>query len=79
MSRCFMPEALAGLAPLRVLDADDRRRLNQIRACSYLHLFDVLETSRGAGGRARWGGDGETREGVTPRRPLDSLDPHQRL
>ena len=35
---------------------DDRRRLNQIRACSYLHLFDVFETSlggRGARARAR--------------------------
>ena len=43
LTRCFLPEALAGLAPIRALDIDDRRRLNQIRACSYLHLFDVFD------------------------------------
>src|SRR5204863_4095125 len=45
LARPFMPEALAGLAAGRTLDEDDRLRLNQIRAASYVHLFDVFETS----------------------------------
>ena len=53
MSRCFLPEALAGLAPVRMLATDDRRRLNQIRACSYLHLFDIFESRVAAAARAR--------------------------
>ena len=40
-----MPEALAGVMAVRTLSDLDRRRLNQIRACSYLHLFDVFEAS----------------------------------
>lgn len=71
-----MPEALAGLAPLRVLDEDDRRRLNQIRACSYLHLFDVLETSLGAVARERSRVDVETREVLAPLLQLDCFDHH---
>ena len=45
MNRCFMPEALAGVTSMQALGGLDRRRLNQIRACSYLHLFDVFEAS----------------------------------
>lgn len=55
MSRSFMPEALAGVTSVRTLSTLDRRRLNQIRACSYLHLFDVFEASlaNAAADRAR--------------------------
>jgi hypothetical protein len=77
MSRCFMPEALAGLAPLRSLGIDDRRRLNQIRACSYLHLFDVLETLLGSVARERSRVDFETREVLAPLLQLDCFDHHE--
>ena len=76
-SRCFLPEALAGLAPIRVLGDDDRRRLNQIRACSYLHLFDVFETSVAAVARQRARGDVEVRDVLAPLLSLDSFDHHE--
>jgi hypothetical protein len=78
MSRCFLPEALAGLAPLRVLGTDDRRLLNQIRACSYLHLFDLFETSLGAVAHGRARVDVETREVLAPLLQLDCFD-HREL
>jgi hypothetical protein len=77
MSRRFLPEALAGLAPLRVLGEEDRRRLNQIRACSYLHLFDVFETSLGAAARERGRVDVEVRELLAPLLTLDCFDHHE--
>jgi hypothetical protein len=77
MSRCFMPEALAGLAPLRVLGVDDRRRLNQIRACSYLHLFDMFETLLGTVARERANVDIETREVLAPLLQFDCFDHHE--
>lgn len=73
-----MPEALAGLAPLRVLGTDDRRLLNQIRACSYLHLFDAFETSVSAVAHARARVDIETREVLAPLLQLDCFD-HREL
>ncbi|MBX3191682.1 MAG: hypothetical protein KF819_32115 [Labilithrix sp.] len=76
MSRCFMPEALAGPAPVRALDEDDRRRLNQIRACSYLHVFEVLETLLGSVARERARTDLEIREVLAPLLPLDVFDHH---
>jgi len=72
-----MPEALAGLAPLRVLGTDDRRRLNQIRACSYLHLFDLFEGALGTVARERARLDLETREVLAPLLQLDCFDHHE--
>ena len=72
-----MPEALAGLAPLRVLGADERRLLNQVRACSYLHLFDVFETWLGTVARERARLDLETREVLAPLLQLDCFDHHE--
>lgn len=77
MSRCFLPEALAGISPVRVLDDEDRRRLNQIRACSYLHLFDVFETSLGAVARERARVDIEVRDALAPLLSLDCFDHHE--
>lgn len=68
MSRCFLPEALAGLTPVRMLASDDRRRLNQIRACSYLHLFDIFESHVVSAARAR---------GIEPLASMESLDHHE--
>ena len=76
MSRCFFPEALAGLRPIRTLNDADRRRLNQIRACSYLHLFDVFETSLGTVARERARLDIEVRDALSPLLRLDSFDHH---
>lgn len=76
MSRSFLPEALAGLAPVRALDEEDRRRLNQIRACSYLHLFDVFETSLGAVARERARLDIEVRDVLESLLALDCFDHH---
>ncbi len=77
MSRCFFPEALTGLTPLRGLGKDDRRRLNQIRACSYLHLFDVFERSLSAVVRERARLDIEVREALAPLLRLDCFDHHE--
>jgi hypothetical protein len=77
MSRCFLPEALAGLAPVRSLHDDDRRRLNQIRACSYLHLFDIFELSLGTVARERARMDIEVRDALAPLLRLDCFDHHE--
>jgi hypothetical protein len=76
LSRAFLPEALAGLAPVRHLHELDRRRLNQIRACSYLHLFDLFETSLSAAARERSRVDIEVRDVLAPLLPLDCFDHH---
>jgi len=76
LSRCFLPEALAGLAPVRALGDDDRRRLNQVRACSYLHLFDVFETSLSAVAHERARTDVEVRDVLAPLLTLDCFDHH---
>lgn len=76
MSRCFLPEALAGLAPVRVLGDGDRRLLNQIRACSYLHMFDTFETALGAAAHERARLDVEVRETLAPLLRLDCFDHH---
>lgn len=74
LSRCFLPEALAGTAPARALTADDRRRLNQIRAASYLHLFDLFETALAETARTRAANDVDTRELLAPLIRLDAFD-----
>ena len=74
MTRCFLPEALAGVVPVRSLDAEDRRRLNQIRACSYLHLFDMFEASLSAVAHERSAVDVEVRDVLTPLLRLDCFD-----
>jgi hypothetical protein len=73
-SRSFLPEALAGLAPIRVLPEADRRRLNQIRASSYLHLFDLFETALAAAARTRSAQDVDVREILAPLLRFDSFD-----
>lgn len=78
LSRCFLPEALAGLAPVRALTGDDRRRLNQIRAASYVHLFDLFESAIAEVARARAARDIDTREALAPLIRLDAFD-HQEL
>jgi hypothetical protein len=77
MSRTFLPEALTGVAPVRALDDDDRRALNQIRANSYLHLFDVFETTLSVVARERARVDIEVRDVLTPLLRLDSFDHHE--
>jgi len=77
MTRCFLPEALAGLAPVKTLDDADRRRLNQIRACSYLHLFDVFEASVSTVARERARLDEEARDALSPILRLDCFDHHE--
>ena len=76
-TRCFLPEALAGLAPVRALLPEDRKRLNQIRAASYLHLFDMFETALAESARARAAEDVDTRELLAPSRlrRFDLLEP----
>ena len=41
--RPFLPEALAGVAGIRCLNAHEKLKLNQIRGFSYLYLFAVVE------------------------------------
>jgi hypothetical protein len=77
LSRRFLPEALAGLAPLRALADEDRLRLNQIRACSYLHLFDTFELSLAAAVRERSQVDLEVREALAPLLELGCFDHHE--
>lgn len=74
LSRAFLPEALAGLAAVRALDDDDRRRMNQIRAASYLHIFDQLETCLADAARAQGTRDVDARDTLVPLLRLDSFD-----
>ena len=39
----FLPEALAGVAGLKSLSADEKLKLNQIRGFTYLYLFGLCE------------------------------------
>lgn len=77
MSRSFFPEALADSDTFRSLADDERRILNQIRACSYLHLFDAFETSIDKVARERSRMDAEVRETLTPLLRLDCFDHHE--
>jgi hypothetical protein len=74
LTRSFMPEALSGLAPVRILDEPDRRRLNQIGAVSYVHLFDVFETCLAEAAQARGARDIDAREVLVPLLRLDAFD-----
>ncbi|OJY27827.1 MAG: hypothetical protein BGO98_41985 [Myxococcales bacterium 68-20] len=70
-----MPEALAGLSTVRALDHhDDRRRMNQIRAASYLHVFDLFETCLADAARAHAVRDVDARDTLVPLLRLDSFD-----
>jgi P-aminobenzoate N-oxygenase AurF len=42
-SKSFLPDRIAGVAAISCLDDDEKRRLNQIRANSYCHLFAFVE------------------------------------
>jgi hypothetical protein len=74
LSLSFLPEALAGLDAVRTLDDDDRRRMNQIRAISYLHIFDLLETCLADAARAQAMRDVDARDTLAPLLRLDSFD-----
>ncbi len=74
LGRPFMPEALAGLSVVRNLDDADRLRLNQIRAASYVHLFDVFETSLAEAVRAHGAREIDAREILVPLLRLDAFD-----
>lgn len=74
LSRPFLPEALAGLASVRALDGDDRRRMNQIHASSYLHIFDVLETCIGDAAHAQAARDEAARDALVPLLRLGTFD-----
>ena len=39
----FLPEALAGVAGIRCLNAAEKLKLNQIRGYTYLYLFGFVE------------------------------------
>ncbi len=77
MSRCFLPEALAGVSVVRALGDQDRRRLEPIRACSYLHLFDLLEAALGDAARERARHDLDTRDVLAPLLRFDTFDHHE--
>jgi hypothetical protein len=77
MTRRFLPEALAGLAVVRALGEEDRRRLNQIRACSYLHLFDLFEAALGHAARERARHDVDVRASLAPLLRFDAFDHHE--
>jgi hypothetical protein len=74
LSRAFLPEALAGLSAVRGLDEDDRRRMNQIRAASYLHIFDLFETCLADAARAHAMRDVDARDTLVPLLRFDSFD-----
>jgi len=73
LARPFMPEALAGLAATR-LSEEDRRTLNQVRAASYVHLFDLLETSLAEAVRNHAAREIDAREVLVPLLRLDAFD-----
>ena len=77
LQRRFLPEAMAGLASVATLDESERRMLNQIRACSYVHLFDVFETSLGTVARERARLDVEVRDVLWPLLRFDTFDHHE--
>lgn len=74
LSRPFLPEALAGLSAIRSFDDDGRRTMNQIRAVSYLHMFDSFETSLAEAARAHAMQDVDARDTLVPLLRLDAFD-----
>jgi hypothetical protein len=74
LTRCFLPEALAGTTSTRSLDEQDRVRLNQVRAASYLHLFDLFETCLSDAARTRAARDPDARDALVPLLRLDVFD-----
>src|SRR5690554_1405008 len=73
LSLPFLPEALAGVASLSRLSSEDQRYLNQIRAASYLHLFDLLETCLADAARAHATRDVDARDTLAPLLRLDAF------
>ncbi|MCL2725047.1 MAG: hypothetical protein FWD69_11485 [Polyangiaceae bacterium] len=74
LSRHFLPEALAGILPVRLLGERDRRLLNQIRASGYVHLFDLFEGALASAVRSRATSDFQARNTIAPLLRLDSFD-----
>jgi hypothetical protein len=59
---------------VRELAEDDRRRMNQIRAASSLHIFDVFETCLADAARAHAMHDVDSRDTLVPLLRLDAFD-----
>jgi hypothetical protein len=76
LSRPFLPEALAGLSSVR-LQEDARREMNQIRAASYLHVFDLFETALADAARIHAARSEDERDLLAPLLPLDTFDHHE--
>lgn len=74
LSRCFLPEGLAGGSARRSLSEEDAVRLNQIRAASYLHVFQILEEIVAAGARTRARDGTEVLEALAPILRFDAFD-----
>jgi hypothetical protein len=75
LSLPFLPEALAGLSSVKALDeASDRRLMNQVRAASYLHMFDLFETCLADAARLQATRDEDTRDLLAPLVRLDAFD-----
>lgn len=74
LDRPFLPDALAGLSKVKALGEDERRRMNQIGATSYLHLFDLLETCLADAVRAHAMRDADARDTLVPLLRLDAFD-----
>jgi hypothetical protein len=74
LTRPFLPEALAGLASVTELEGDWHRSLNQIRAASYMHVFDLLETCVSEAARFHAARDVDARDTLVPLLRFDSFD-----
>ncbi len=74
MTRPFLPEALASLAAPRLIPEVERTTLNQIQAGSYVHLFEVIETSLAEVAKQRALADVDTREALEPLLLAGALD-----
>lgn len=76
MMRYFLPEALEGTSRFHAPTGDDRLWLNQIRACSYVHLFDLFERALVDAARVRALDDVDAREMLEPLLRYDTFDHH---
>lgn len=80
LSLRFLPEALSGHgthAADVALGEEEGRRLNQIRACAYLHVFDTFEGELSRVARERASSDVESREVLAPLLRFDVFDHHE--
>lgn len=81
LSRYFLPESLtaagaSGSVPF-TLGTEERLWRNQIRASSYLHLFDRFEAMLSSAVRARAHSDPKSRDTLEPLLGFDVFDHHE--